>query len=259
MKLRVLDQGLHLVVDIQVLSCCRSGSSSRNLLAHAKRFGQYTGQDASSGSTGPSDSNVDTSTTASKALSQRPSSSSSSQRPTSPKPIDDSIIAKYSGRAINPDRPASASGSNVDTNKSASRAPSQRPSSSASSQRPTSPKPIDDSIIAKYSGRAISPDRPASASGSNSRVSSRRPSSAGASQRPGSAKPPIDDSIIAKYSGRAVNPDMPAGSTGVSTSKPTFDDKKVEVKVYNPSGESSTEGTACRRLSAYSQNVCSHV
>ena len=190
---------------------------------HAKRFGQYTGQAAGSGSSGPSSSNNDTSKTP-------------SQRPTSPAKIDDSIIAKYSGRAVVPDRPASGSArpSSSSTSRPSSRA-SQRPTSPTPSQRPGSAKPpIDDSIIAKYSGRAVVPDRPASASGRPSSSSPRRPTS---SQRPGTPNLPAD---------------LPAsGSTGLSSSKPTFDDKKVEVNVYNPSGETSTQGTACHMLIAY--------
>ena len=197
--------------------CCRLGSSSRALLVHAKRFGQYTGQAAGSGSSGPSSSSDD----------RNPS-----QRPTSPA-IDDSIIAKYSGRAVVPDRPASGS-ARPSTSRPSSRA-SQRPTSPTPSQRPSSAKPpIDESIIAKYSGRAVVPDRPTSASGRPSSSSPRRPTS---SQRPGTP---------------TLSADLPAsGSTGVSSSKPTFDDKKVEVNVYNPYGETSTQGTACHILFAY--------
>ena len=195
---------------------CRLGSSSRTLLVHAKRFGQYTGQAAGSGSSGPSSSD----------------DSNPSQRPTSPA-IDDSIIAKYSGRAVVPDRPASGS-ARPSSSRPSSRA-SQRPTSSTPSQRPSSAKPpIDESVIAKYSGRAVVPDRPTSASSRPSSSSTRRPTS---SQRPGTPTLPAD---------------LPAsGSTGVSSSKPTFDDKKVEVNVYNPYGETSTQGTACHILFAY--------
>ena len=200
--------------------CCRFGSSSRTLLVHAKRFGEYTGQAAASGSPGPSS---DTSKTP-------------SQRPTSPAKIDDSVIAKYSGRAVVPDRPASGSArpSSSATSRPSSRA-SQRPTSPTPSQRPgTAKPPIDDSVIAKYSGRAVVPDRPASASGRPSSSSPHRPTS---SQRPGTTNLPAD---------------LPAsGSTGLSSSKPTFDDKKVEVNVYNPSGETSTQGTACHVSFAY--------
>ena len=190
---------------------------------HAKRFGEYTGSAAGSGSAGSSSSSDDT-------------SRNPSQRPTSPAKIDDSVIAKYSGRAVVPGRPASGSTrpSSSSTSRPSSRA-SQRPTSPTPSQRPGSAKPpIDDSVIAKYSGRAVVPDRPASASGRPSSSSTGRPTSG---QRPGTTNLPAD---------------LPAsGSTGLSRSKPTFDDKKVEVNVYNPSGGTSTQGTACQMMFAY--------
>lgn len=184
---------------------------------HAKRFGEYT----------PSSSGDDTNKTP-------------SQRPTTPAKIDDSVIAKYSGRAVVPDGPASARPS---TSRPSSRASSQRPSTSTPSQRPgTAKPPIDDSVIAKYSGRAVVPDRPASGAGRPSSSAPPRPSS---SRRPGTPTLPAD---------------LPAsGSSRLSSSKPTFDDKKIEVNVYNPSGETTTQGTACKVLHAVRYNIQSIV
>lgn len=182
---------------------------------HAKRFGEYTG---------PSSSGDDTSKTP-------------NQRPTSPAKIDDSVIAKYSGRAVVPDQPASARPS---SSRPSSRASSQRPGTSPTpSQRPgTAKPPIDDSVIAKYSGRAVVPDRPASGAG---RPSSSAPSRPSSSQRPGTPNLPAD---------------LPAsGSSRLSSSKPTFDDKKIEVNVYNPSGETTTQGTACKVLHAVRYSI----
>lgn len=164
----------------------RFGSLSRNLLLHAKRFGEYT----------PSSSGDDTNKTP-------------SQRPTSPAKIDDSVIAKYSGRAVVPDRPSSARPS---SSRPSSRASSQRPSTSTPSQRPgTAKPPIDDSVIAKYSGRAVVPDRPASGAGRPSSSAPPRPSSSRRPERTvkvqqkgnnrGDAEQAVDDSAEAVQDG----------------------------------------------------------
>ena len=258
----------------------------------AKTIAKYSHQainpdlSAAASSTGASTSSVDTTKPA----------SASSQRPSSTKPaIDPKIIAKYSRRSVTTALPASGStgtsGSNVDAVKSVSNTSSQHPrspafgstgpsssdgdmSKSVSSQTPASPKPpIDDKIIAKYSGGAISPDLPAPGSTgptglkadttkSGSKASKQRPASPQApidtksvskasSQRPGLSKPPIDNKSVSKASSkRPGSPKLPIDSKSVSkassqrpaSSKPPKPSR--EVVILDPPASKSESAEA---------------
>lgn len=198
MRLSLPDQA-HLKTINRMLPCCRSRSSSRNLVVHA-RFAKYTGDTGSpgqsaSGASGPSGSNsAPTSKSASKTSSQ---SKASSQSITPPPPR----FQKYTGDAAT----SGASGSKSEaTSKSANKAPSQ---SKATSQS-TAPPP---KRFAKYTGEAAS-------------------------------------------SGQSGATGSKTGASSKSSAR--FDDKQVQVQVYKPSGETSTEGAVRNVMCESRKCVC---
>ncbi|KAL3130849.1 hypothetical protein ABBQ38_000181 [Trebouxia sp. C0009 RCD-2024] len=140
-------------------------------------------------------------------------------------------FAKYTGDTGSSGQPASGtsglSGSNTDSSsKSASKAPSQ-------SATPPPPR------FAKYTSGAAS----SGPSNSKSDASSKSANKAVSQGKPSSQSTSSPPQRFAKYTGDA--PKSGSGSsgskTGATSKSPKFDDKQVQVQVYKPSGETSTE------------------
>ncbi|KAL3138877.1 hypothetical protein ABBQ32_005704 [Trebouxia sp. C0010 RCD-2024] len=140
-------------------------------------------------------------------------------------------FAKYTGDTGSSGQPASGtsglSSSNADS--------SGKSASKAASQSATPPPPR----FAKYTSGAASTGPSNSKSDATSKSANKAVSQGRPSSQSTSPPPPR----FAKYTGAA--PDSGSGSsgskTGATSKSPKFDDKQVQVQVYKPSGETSTE------------------